>query len=156
MYSVLEIATFFIHRSNSENKPITNKKLQKLVYYAQVWYLAFYNQKLFNERIEAWIHGPAISKLYTKYKDYMSVNIPDVKVSKKLTDTTIEFLEDVWSKYGKYDGEYLEQLTHNELPWQLARQKLDTNSRSTKEIDLILAKNFYAQLRDKYESGNVE
>lgn len=155
MYSVLEIATYFIHRSNAEQIPINNKKLQKLVYYAQVWYMALYNQKLFSEKIEAWIHGPAVSKLYTRYKDFMLANIPDVKLSKKLTPITIEFLAEIWDRYGKFDGEILEQLTHNELPWQMARNKLNSNARSTKEIDLLMAKNFYAELRNKYIAGST-
>lgn len=148
MHSALEIATYFIHKSHSENKPIVNKKLQKLVYYSQVWHLVFYGSKLFKEGIEAWIHGPVIPKLFTKYKNYS--DIPDTKVSKTIKAATLEFLDDVWVKYGKYDADYLESLTHSELPWQQTRQRIDENSRSTKEIDIIQAKNYYAGLLAKY------
>lgn len=40
MYTVYDIANWFL--SNLEN--VTNKKLQKLVYYAYSWYLVFNNE----------------------------------------------------------------------------------------------------------------
>ena len=55
-----EVAEYFIEKAYSENDKITQKKLQKMLYYAQAWFLAFNNKKLFEEKIEAWLHGPAI------------------------------------------------------------------------------------------------
>jgi len=54
------IADYFIYKGKEENKPITNKKLQKLLYYSQAWYLVFNKKPLFKDKIEAWVHGPAI------------------------------------------------------------------------------------------------
>ncbi|OQY42717.1 MAG: hypothetical protein B6240_13665 [Desulfobacteraceae bacterium 4572_87] len=48
---------------------ISNLKLQKLVYYAQGFYLALYDEPLFNEPIEAWTHGPVIRELYRSYNE---------------------------------------------------------------------------------------
>ena len=66
----LTVAKYFIDRANKEKKPITNKKLQKLLYYAQVWSLVLNKEKLFSERIEAWVHGPAIPIVYKKFRSF--------------------------------------------------------------------------------------
>jgi uncharacterized phage-associated protein len=68
--SVLDIGRYFIYLANQNHKPITNKKLQKLVYYSQAWSLVLNNKKLFNEPIEAWVHGPAVRSLYCRYKNF--------------------------------------------------------------------------------------
>ena len=39
--SALFYALYFIKKTNKNMKAITNKKLQKLLYYIQAWYLVF-------------------------------------------------------------------------------------------------------------------
>ena len=68
--TALSVAEYFIDKSNKDKKSITNKKLQKLLYYAQVWSLVLNDEKLFSERIEAWVHGPAIPVVYRKFKGF--------------------------------------------------------------------------------------
>lgn len=59
----MEVGKYFIYLANKENKALTNKKLQKLVYYSQAWSLVLNdNKKLFKEPIEAWVHGPAVRR----------------------------------------------------------------------------------------------
>ncbi|HYM19622.1 MAG TPA: type II toxin-antitoxin system antitoxin SocA domain-containing protein [Candidatus Kapabacteria bacterium] len=146
MATLHEIANYFIEKAYENNKPISNKKLQKLVYYAQVWFLVHYNTKLFRDKIEAWIHGPAIPALYSKYRRFSYGNLPQPTESINLPNSITAFLDEVWRVYGKLDANYLEQLTHSELPWQQAREGLDINQSSSKEINMTFAKNFYAQL----------
>ena len=68
MFTCFDVANFFINLANETGSYISNLKLQKLVYYAQAWYLALYNDSLFPEDFQAWIHGPVIPVLYAKYK----------------------------------------------------------------------------------------
>lgn len=70
MYTYNDIADYFIAVSNSTHDLITNLRLQKLVYYAQAWHLAIYQEPLFSEDFQAWVHGPVIPQLYTQYKEY--------------------------------------------------------------------------------------
>ena len=49
-----DVASFFVSSFQKAGDPVTNLKLQKLLYYAQGWYLAFTQSPLFEERIEAW------------------------------------------------------------------------------------------------------
>ncbi len=49
---------------------LTNMKLQKLLYYEQGFHLAYFNQPLFNEAIEAWQYGPVVPLVYEHYKSF--------------------------------------------------------------------------------------
>lgn len=143
--TALDIAYFFLKRGQEEKKPITNKKLQKLVYYAQVWSYTLFNEKLFSDKIEAWIHGPAIPKLYTRFKAFefnpIVLDLSGVKVD--FSEKQKKLLDNIWRVYGKYDADYLETLSHSELPWQEAREGLSLGQSSNAEIDLETAKRFY-------------
>ncbi len=144
--SALSVATYFIDRANKENKPITNKKLQKLLYYAQVWSLVINDEKLFSERIEAWVHGPAIPVVYREYKsfEFNPIKLDTSNSSFHFSKKQSNLLETIWSIYGKYDAQYLEALTHSEQPWQEARKETSTSEPSNKVISLAKAKKFYA------------
>ena len=69
MYSVSQIAYWFIERNKQamEEKgadPMSLLRLLKLLYYAEGCYLALHHgQKLFEEKIIAMEHGPAIEEV---------------------------------------------------------------------------------------------
>lgn len=142
----IDIARYFIYLANREKKPISNKKLQKLVYYAQAWSLVFSGRKLFKEPIEAWVHGPAVRSLYVKYKRFGFEPIKEeVKEGELIISTkTKELLDNVWKLYGKMDSGYLEMLTHSEKPWQDARNGLQSSESSDNEITTKAMKEFYS------------
>jgi len=54
-------------------------------------------------------------------------------------------LDEVWKVYGKYDAEYLEELTHNEYPWQKAREGLNSAVVSSNIITHDSMKNYYRE-----------
>lgn len=144
----IDIGRYFIYRSNQLGKPITNKKLQKLVYYSQAWSLVLNDKKLFNEKIEAWVHGPAIRSLYGVYKDFGFNPIQEnVELSSlKLTPKVKKLLNEIWRVYGNRDARYLELLTHSESPWREAREGLQSSENSENEITNKSMKTYYSQL----------
>jgi uncharacterized phage-associated protein len=151
------IADYFIWKANQENKPITNKKLQKLLYYSQAWSIVINKHPLFKEKIEAWVHGPAVRSVYFNFrefgfhpikKDVLKKNIRGVNEKMK------KFLDEIWKVYGKHDAQYLELLTHNEKPWQEARQGLGASESSDNEISLDMMKEYYSSLLKNGNSRN--
>ncbi|MBI5345580.1 MAG: DUF4065 domain-containing protein [Chlamydiae bacterium] len=68
--TVLDLARYFVHLGEKSKRPLTNKKLQKLLYYAQAWSLVLRKKPIFDEPIEAWPHGPVVSKVYHHYKKF--------------------------------------------------------------------------------------
>ena len=59
------VADAFLHISTENRSGITNLKLQKLIYYAQAWFLALHDEALFDDPIEAWVHGPVVPEVFS-------------------------------------------------------------------------------------------
>lgn len=148
LVSALAVAEYFLNKANSEKKSITNKKLQKLVYYAQAWSLVLTGKRLFSDKIEAWVHGPAVKSLYVVYKKFgfSAINkVADAEVIKTIPKKSKDMLDNIWSVYGKFDANYLEMLTHSETPWRDARMGLSGAENSDREISLDSMKVFYSE-----------
>lgn len=121
MISANQVADFFLAFAKEHGDYISQLKLQKMVYYADAWYLVNNGEPLIEEDFEAWVHGPVVRSLYTRFKDYRwnpiseEVDFPDIDASQK------EHLEEIYDVFGKYSGYELEQMTHDERPWVEAR-----------------------------------
>lgn len=149
--TALFYANYFIKIANENKKNITNKKLQKLLYYAQAWYLVFYNKTLFKDRIEAWVHGPAIRSVYRHFKSFGYQPIQkdvreDIFQNGLLSKNEKDLLDEIWNIYGKHDAFYLERLTHNEDPWIEAREGIESCESSSIEITVDSMKTYYNKL----------
>lgn len=121
MAEIKNVANYFIGLSQ-ESTPyaITPLKLQKLLYYAQGYYLRNNLEPLFKEDLLAWDHGPVNRAIYDRYKEYGYFTIPRKPFANKnneLTTREIQTIIEVWSEYGHLDGKTLEELTHQEDPW---------------------------------------
>src|SRR5699024_7071293 len=123
-YSVYDVIDWFLSRDS-----MSPKKLQKLLYYAYSWTLTLENEeadslnnKLFDEKFEAWVHGPVIPKIYRKYSHLGYNNIEKNEEEVPVFQDDIEsILNQVWDVYGNYTGDELESITHQESPWLNAR-----------------------------------
>lgn len=150
-YTVTEIAYFFLSKIDSEKgDSITPLKLQKLVYYAQAWHYTVFNEPLFDDKIEAWTHGPVVKSLWEKFKNVGRDSFIDVAeidfTMPSFSNSTRTLLEEVNKIYGEHSGSYLEDLTHSEAPWIDARGNSSVYAASTNEITLQSLKAYYAQL----------
>lgn len=131
---------------------VTNKKLQKLVYYAYAWYIVENNENanitnvLFHDRPEAWVHGPVFPVLYDRYKENGRNEIATPNEILEIDEEISEFLDEILAVFGQFDGDQLELMTHNELPWQKARGSAESNEISTNLIDLQDIYNYYTSL----------
>lgn len=115
--SILEVAKFFLKKHT-----MTHKKLQKLCYFSQAWFLACKGRALMPDaRFEAWVHGPASPILYREYGIWKGLDIcpPDTRYRFKNKETE-EFLKKIWKLYGNLSGEELEEISKKE-PWKNAR-----------------------------------
>lgn len=109
-------------------KCITNKKLQKLLYFSQAWYVCLNNEieegtfenVLFPDKIYAWQHGPVVVTSYHRYKKFGFENItPDKPPSNiRLKNSEIKFLREILSVYDVYTADELENISHQHDPWK--------------------------------------
>lgn len=138
MFSVYDVANWFLAKDGA----ITNKKLQKLVYYAYSWYLVFNNERIdnlcnrfFENKFEAWVHGAVYPELFHAYKEFGSSCIPKYDgIIASFSPDDLDVLNQIWDVYGKYNGNELESICHQESPWINARGNLSRWEPSTEPI----------------------
>lgn len=99
---------------------MSNKKIQKICYYAYSWYLTLYGEQLAPFQFEAWVHGPVSRELYHYYKSYGWSDIPQYHGLVMVDNETVAFARKIWTLYGSYSADELEQMSHKEYPWQVA------------------------------------
>src|ERR1017187_2484779 len=126
MPKAIDVGKYFLSRVDDESgDSISSLKLQKLLYYAQGFYLAVYDEPIFPERIEAWVHGPVVPDVYYQLKQFGAtpVELPqDVDLDTIFGDRGKELLDEVYSVYGQFSAAALRNMTHNEPPWNQTAQ----------------------------------
>lgn len=130
-YSAQHVANFFLEKGEDESRAITPLKLLKLVYIAHGWSLALSGVRLFDDRVEAWQHGPVIPSLYHEFKHFGKAPIDERASSFDLDSfdqmtpqipssdgQTLKILEYVWNAYKGFSGWQLRNKTHaSGTPW---------------------------------------
>ena len=117
----VDVAKYFLAtRDATRDDPITPLKIQKLLYYAQGFFLAMQNgQPLFSEDIKAWKQGPVVRDVYEKYRRYRSnpIDSPDDLDPSEFPPEVREILDAVSDLYGRCSAARLSEMTHDEPPW---------------------------------------
>jgi uncharacterized phage-associated protein len=145
--SAVAVANWLIDKNRTDPSDLTPLKLQKILYFAQGWHLAYFDYPLFEEPIEAWKYGPVVSSIYFALSSRIrnevitepikgpivhdgvySEGIPEMK----FPDADSElFMQSVWKTFSKKKAWELVSMTHiNGSPW-----KQVVNSRKNKEFD---------------------
>lgn len=88
-------------------------QLQKLVFYAQAWSLAWTGRPLFDDEIQAWKLGPVTPAVW-QMKNYRDLG----HASSDLTADERAIIDAVYAHYGRMGGVALSALTHAEAPWK--------------------------------------
>jgi uncharacterized phage-associated protein len=109
--------------SGDEKDPLTNLRLQKLLYYAQAWSLVVRESELFSDDLQAWRWGPVVLAVHRKLPDGQGANQinPDTfDDAPNLQGDEAEFVKCVWEAYNQFSALQLSRMTHEELPWRKA------------------------------------
>jgi len=115
--SANDVANFIL--ANQNNLDITNRKLQKLLYYCQSLYLKEEGTVLFSDKIEAWEYGPVCSSVYHKWKEYGYKSLPkvpniDITI---FSEKSMEIIFLVIATFGNYHPDKLIEMSHIDAPW---------------------------------------
>jgi len=117
------IAQWFVDRAIRDvemngGEFMSHLKLQKMLYYAQGCNGAMYDERLFDEEIVNWAHGPVVEEIYQIYKTYGDKGI-NKKTGGVIFDTRINaVLEEVYDVFGRFSAWGLREMTHEEDPWK--------------------------------------
>ncbi len=114
------VALLILRQANEMREPISNLKLQKLLYYEQGYHLAYFGTPLFKEEIEAWQYGPVVPNVYENYKMFednaIVINFTE-QIEEIQDPVAFALFKEVFNVYNRYTANGLVQLTHNETPW---------------------------------------
>lgn len=131
---------------------ITPLSLQKMLYYTQGFFYAFYNAFLFTEDCEAWVHGPVYREVYMRYSNYCFNPIDNVAEAdtSSLSSEEKMLLDSIVRHVCCYSGKALESFTHMETPWVSARAELPANASSNRIIPKQSIGEYFASVKEKY------
>lgn len=117
MYDALTVARYIIDRSFRKKDPVSNLRLQKLLYFVQLESYRENNNPMFSDDIVAWQFGPVVPDVYYEYNVYAGTPIlleyKDLSViedsDKRIIDRVIDTMKDIpiWK---------LVDLTHKSAP----------------------------------------
>ena len=148
------VANYIIEKSSE----ITPLALQKLIYYSQAFFRAYFNKFMFNNDCQAWVHGPVYTEIYHKYKKHGYNPIDETLENFNhydLSEIEIEVINSVLGNFGCYSGKILEKMTHIEMPWLETRGDLKHNEVSSKNIDKELIAKYFEEIKNKYNMKNL-
>lgn len=152
-YSASSIARYFLAKQDPDaDDMITHLKLQKLCYYAQGVGIATRGEAMFDEQLEAWLHGPVVPSLYREYREHGNLPIPPVVDldEEEYDDEDRMILDDVYIYYGQFSGWRLRQMTHDEAPWKDAYME-DMNRTITPDaLRMFFANEIEPGYRERY------
>lgn len=83
----VELAKYIVCKMAERGENINHLKLQKLLYYVQVWHLVYSDEPLIDEDFEAWLHGPVLRSVWNYYRTFsiMLDTLPCKEYKLKLT-----------------------------------------------------------------------
>lgn len=136
---------------------VTPLMLQKLLYFIQGVSYALNGKPMFREDCQAWIHGPVYPEVYDMFRDFKYNPIEDARFAifegreDKLTQEECRVINLVVKTFGKYGGKVLEEITHEEDPWKLARKGYADNIPSNETIQKKNIDIYYTEKNLEYD-----
>lgn len=151
-YTAIEVANELIAAHGKDDGVIDPLKLQKLLYFANGWWLAINGAPLIAERPQVWRYGPVFKTIYHAFNSYGNSPILDLAPSspfggeplriQNADKELIPLLNWIWSEYGHKSGPALSDETHKPgTPWRKIAEK----------YKFMIPENFTIPLKDDWE-----
>lgn len=154
-YPSASIANAFLRRARKAKQALDPMKIQKLLYYANGYYLAKTDAPLVDEYFEAWKFGPVLPSLYYEFQKFGADGIkawacdpdsgqfaepPDEPLANKVVDF-------VWQRFGGLDATDLSRRTHKKgSPWERVISAQDGVVYRNTDIPTPYIKEYFSRL----------
>lgn len=136
-YDGRAIANYILSVLDAQKFEISNKKINKLIYFVHGYFIARFNRVLIRNYFEAWEHGPVVRVVYDSFKKFRFGVIlnPAIHVDvfeqverpvsfDSMTPDERRFIFRVALHYARYPANQLEDMTHQPgTPWAITRAK---------------------------------
>ncbi len=134
MYDANEVAKLVVDVCTDDGYPVTNLKLQKVLYFMWLDWYKERGEYLFGNRIEAWHYGPAVPDVYRRYRTFLADPIRK-REEPSIPESDAERLEEIARKYSAISiGELIEMSQTAESPWDKAGRDETPYSEISKEL----------------------
>lgn len=140
--AIEDIAHYILSRTGT----ISTMALQKLLYYSLAWSLAWYGKPLFDGRFQAWKDGPVNYGIFKIKQGSRTISSSDIRNYNEIDAVQKRIVDNVIEVYGREDGKWLSDLTHDEKPWKDARAGLPDGAPSDREIKNDVIEDYYKSL----------
>jgi uncharacterized phage-associated protein len=155
-YPAITIANELIARHGADGT-IDPMKLQKLLYFANGWWLALTGKPLIAERPQVWRYGPVFRTIYQRFSRYgrNPITKPDAIFPlggqiERIPDSDREvphLLDWIWDEYGWKSGPSLSEETHRMgTPWRNIAEREQFQVPENKTIPLREDWEYFARL----------
>lgn len=125
---VFDVCDFILSFETVVNSsPVTNLRIQKLLYFIQAAFLEELDQLCFRARMEAWHYGPVIPEVYKRYRGYGSFSIeprhfPGLELAGFRLNHR-DLIEEVLNECREMSTSHLVEITHRQAPWNRSYQQ---------------------------------
>ena len=136
---------------------VTPLMLQKLLYFIQGVSYALNAKPMFTENCQAWVHGPVYPEVYDIFRDFKYNPIEDARfvifecAEDVITEEECRTIDLVVNTFCEYGGKVLERITHEEMPWKLARKGYTDNIPSNETITMENIEEYYTEKNAEYD-----
>lgn len=124
-YKAIEIAKYIVTYCTEKNNPVSNLKLQKMLYYIWIDYYKAKKTELFKDRICAWQLGPVVPEVYYEFCSYAGNSIEkDFSIAIEGNDK--EIIDRIIDKLIPRTAASLVESSHEQgKPWDIVYKKGD-------------------------------
>lgn len=140
VYDVREVARYMVYSASKQNIPISNLKLQKLLYFLWKEYYQKTHKYIFSEAFSAWKFGPVQTEVYFDYymfgaaainMDFSSYNDTGITQEDK------EFIDALLFQYKDWKVYDLVERTHKKgCAWDRTFQQGEGNNKKISFEDI--------------------
>lgn len=140
----MDVANFVVDIASSEGRPVTNLKLQKVLFFLQGFCLDNYNSPIVDGSFAKWKYGPVEEEVYQEYKSNGSSPIDNMGLTwkynsegnfeivrpKKMTEENIgnssvfEEIKNFTNKLLLIEPWKLVEITHKHDTWNIYKDKI--------------------------------
>lgn len=119
--TAMTLANYVLKRAEGK-EPVTNLKLQKILYYVQGYFLARFDRPLFPDEIQAWKFGPVVPSVYYEFSSYGPDELKETEDTSSTMESSctleeIALINCVIDQKLVLKASELVDDTHKEAPW---------------------------------------
>ena len=153
------LANLFLDWADQESLPLSNLKLQKLLFFSHADYVVSSGSPLIKEVFQAWDHGPVLPTVYREFKgcgaepitiratkfDPLTARSSQARVS--LDDAITRSLRSAYNFYKRIGAFTLSGLSHSDGgPWRHARELFDKGLNPERQIGIELIRRYHQRI----------